>query len=267
VQAVAGPAVGCAALARVAPHIFTTRTWRLGSTAPRGTHDGWAEVAAAIEVDSTRVARLHQVHGARAAVADAASASTRPAADILITTDAEIAVAVQAADCVPLVAADRRTGAVGAAHAGWRGLAARVPDALVDAMAREFGSAAADLIVAIGPSIGACCYEVGPEVRAAFAAAFGDRGLSRWFFDNPQPTSINPSMPGVAEARRPNHWFFDSWTAARDQLEDAGIPPAQIFAAQLCTASHPDLFCSYRRDGKPAGRMAAAIRRRRRGES
>jgi len=145
-----------------------------------------------------------------------------------------------------------------------RDVAARVPDALVRAMAREFGSTPADLIVAVGPSIGACCYEVGADVRDAFGAAFGDRDLTRWFFDEPQPTAANPSMPGVARTRRPNHWFFDGWQAARDQVEDTGVPAAQIHVAQLCTASHATLFCSYRRDGKAAGRMAAAIACRRR---
>ncbi len=126
---------------------------------------------------------------------------------------------------------------------------------------QQFGTRPADLIVAIGPSIGACCYEVGVDVREALrAAGFGDGELARWFFDAPQPTAVNPSMSSVSSARRPNHWFFDGWAAARHQLERAGVPPDRIHVASLCTGSHPDLFCSYRRDGKPAGRMAGAIR-------
>ncbi len=68
-------------------------------------------------------------------------------------------------------------------------------------------------------------------------------------------------MPGLSHSRRPDRWFFDSWSTARDELVDAGIPPAQVFVAELCTASHPLVFCSYRRDGAPAGRMVGVIRR------
>jgi copper oxidase (laccase) domain-containing protein len=68
-------------------------------------------------------------------------------------------------------------------------------------------------------------------------------------------------MPGLPDTPRPDHWFFDGWAATRHQLEDASIPLHQIHIAGLCTASHSQLLCSYRRDGSSAGRMAAAIRR------
>jgi copper oxidase (laccase) domain-containing protein len=70
-------------------------------------------------------------------------------------------------------------------------------------------------------------------------------------------------MSCVSGLRRADRWFFDGWTAAREQLMEAGVPGAQIFAADLCTASHPDILCSYRRDGSPAGRIAGAIKSRR----
>src|SRR5262245_59148395 len=112
VQAPAGPALRATALDHIADHIFTTRRWRLGTPAGPGGGDGWLGVAAAMGVDAARLARLNQVHGAAAIVAESTSTTARPRADILVTRDAAIAVAVQAADCVPLVAADRRTGAV-----------------------------------------------------------------------------------------------------------------------------------------------------------
>ncbi len=159
--------------------------------------------------------------------------------------------------------ADTRTGAVAAAHAGWRGLAARVPQIAVDALTRQFGSAPADLIVAVGPSIGACCYEVGADVRDAFVqAGFEEGHVRRWFFDRPQPTAMNPSIPALSSTRRAQHWFLDGWRSARDQLHAAGVPDQQIHIAALCTASHQEILCSYRRDGKGAGRMAAAIKRK-----
>jgi hypothetical protein len=163
-----------------------------------------------------------------------------------VSDDPSLALAIQTADCVPLLIADRVTGAVAAAHAGWRGLAAGVPAATVGALAREFGSVPADLVAAIGPSISAARYEVGDEVRAEFeAAGVAAARLARWF------------LPGT----RPGHWQFDGWRAAQDQLESAGLALAHVHVAALCTSASPDLFCSYRRDGKGAGRIAAAIRR------
>ena len=263
VQAAGGPALRCTALEPFADHLFTTRGWRLGSTTREGGDDGWAEVAAAVSVDPVDLVRLHQVHGASVVAARRGAAAPWPRADIQITGDPAIAMAVQSADCVPLLVADARTGVVAAAHAGWRGLVARVPEVVVSVLARECSSRPSDLIVAIGPSIGACCYEVGPDVRDAFrAAGFDEDDLADWFFDDPPPTAVNPSMPAISDTRRANHWFFDGWSAARHQLERADVPPDRIHVAALCTASHPDLFCSYRRDGSPAGRMAAAIRSR-----
>jgi copper oxidase (laccase) domain-containing protein len=151
---------------------------------------------------------------------------------------------------------------VAAAHAGWRGLASGVPLATIAALVREFDCRPDDLIAAAGPSIGACCYEVGPEVRRRFEdAGWPESAMTRWFLPRPQPTVRNPSMPRLEAAARSDRWYFDSGRAARDQLETAGVTPDRIFLADLCTASHPAL-CSYRRDGVGAGRMAAAIRPR-----
>jgi YfiH family protein len=166
-------------------------------------------------------------------------------ADIIISDDPALVLAIQTADCAPLLVADCRIGVVAAAHAGWRGMAARVPEVTVQALATTFGSRPADLVAAIGPSISASCYEVGGEVRDRFTSAgFPAPQLERWF----------------TPAQRPGHWYFDGWASVRDQLEEAGLSPDRIHLAGLCTASHPDLFCSYRRDGKAAGRTAAAIR-------
>ena len=260
-QAAAGPALRCRPLAAVADHVFTTRAWRLGSSTSATREHGWAEVAASLRVERRGLARVHQVHGATVIVPRPGVDTAGCDADILVTDDADFAVAVQAADCVPLLVADRRTGVVAAAHAGWRGLAARVPQATVRALMQRFDSRLADLVAAIGPSIGACCYEVGADVRDAFVGgAFSAHELTRWFYSDPQPTATNPSLPTLSKLRRSDHWFFDAWAAARQQLESIGMMPEAVHVAALCTASHPDLLCSYRRDGKAAGRMAAAIR-------
>jgi YfiH family protein len=258
------PALICLALEPFARHVFTTRQWALGSRADdSGDDQRWGEVAEAVGVEPGHVLRGRQVHGADIVVAGGADTGLR-SADIFASAQAETAVAVQAADCVPLLIVDRRTGVVAAAHSGWRGMAARVPAKAVEALAREFGSRSADLLAAFGPSIGACCYEVGAEVRLAFVAAqFTDAELRQWFRESPAPTERNPSMPGLPRARRPEHWFFDGWSTIRSQLESAGVPAGQIFGAELCTASHPHWFCSYRREGAAAGRLAAAVRRTR----
>ncbi len=185
------------------------------------------------------------MHGAAVAVARV-DGDGLPDADIIVSTQRELALAVQTADCVPLLVADRRTGAVAAAHAGWRGLASRVPMLTIRALERECGSRPQDLVAAIGPAIGPCCYEVGSDVRQAFASSFAPEEAERWF----------------RRAAHPDKWMFDTWASTRSQLEAAGVPVVQIFESRLCTASHPAVFCSYRRDGSPAGRMAAAIKPR-----
>jgi YfiH family protein len=259
-------ALVCRALDACAPHVFTTRGWALGSAPDGHRSAGWDEVARVLGVDSTHLVRAHQVHGASVVVRRAGEpcrvADPLPQADIIVSDDSAQALAIQTADCVSLLVADRRTGVVAAAHAGWKGLAAGVPRATIAALARDFGSRPADLVAAAGPSVGACCYEVGADVRDAFRrGGFADSILSLWFFVAPQPTDRNPSMPGLPATPRADHWFFDGWAAARYQLEEAGIPLHQIHIAGLCTASHSQLLCSYRRDGSSAGRMAAAIRR------
>jgi copper oxidase (laccase) domain-containing protein len=134
----------------------------------------------------------------------------------------------------------------------------------VRALVVAFGSRTADLVAAVGPSIGPCCYEVGDDVRTAFRdAGFLENTLARWFATHPRSSERNPSMQRIAmRQRKADRWFFDPSAAACHQLEEAGLVPTQIFAAGLCTASHPSL-CSYRRDGLAAGRLAAVIRSRR----
>jgi hypothetical protein len=258
VQASPGPALVCQPLAAVAPHLFTTRTWQLGSQEKTAAcADGWGEVASAVGVGAAALVHVQQVHG----VSVRRAADTQPIqADIVINDRPRTAAAVQAADCVPLLLADRATGAVAAIHSGWRGTARRAAAVGVGALAAAFGSRPADLVAAIGPSIGACCYEVGSDVRDAFVrGGFSPAQIARWFAPAPRPTIRNRSMASLSAVRRTEHWFFDAWQAVAEQLCEAGVPRDRIHVAELCTASHPAAFCSHRRDGAPAGRLAAAI--------
>jgi len=247
IQSTHGPALVCEALAPWADHVFTTRSWTLGSAGGCEQERGWEEIASALGVPGAALLRARQVHGADVIVHRAGDdrSGRLGEADVLVTDDPSVGLAIQTADCLPLLIADRRTGAIAAAHAGWRGLAARVPQAAVRALADQFGGRAGDLVAVIGPAISAPRYEVGADVRARFEqAGCTAEQLARWF----------------TAAARPAHWNFDGWVAASDQLTAAGLSGEQIHAASLCTASHPAVFCAYRRDGAGAGRIAAAIR-------
>ena len=238
VQVAGGRALVCEALA--VPHLFTTRSWALGSAFEAERPAAWETVGRSLGADAGALCRAQQAHGASVIVRRMGEppCGSQPLeqADIIISDDPSRVLAIQTADCVPLLVADRRTQVVAAAHAGWKGMAAGVPRKTIEALAREFGSRPSDLVVVAGPSVGACCYEVGVEVRDAFAQG------------------------GFTEALL-QRWFFDGWAATRHQLEEAGIPASQIHSAELCTASHPGVLCSYRRHGKAAGRIAAAIRK------
>jgi polyphenol oxidase len=240
-----GAALRCRPLEAIAPHAFTTRQLPLPSA------DGYAALASALGAE--RMAIVHQVHGRDVVVVregDAVSAEA-PEADALVSDARATAIAVRAADCVPLLMADRRTGAVAAVHAGWRGTAASVAVAAVAAMRREFGTAPGDLIAAIGPSIGPCCYEVGTELVDAFAAAGHPRHLVDRWFPAPKPRRGERELPTLR---------LDVAGANRDQLILAGVDEADIYLSGLCTAEHLDVLTSYRVEKDQAGRLAAGIR-------
>jgi len=240
-----GHALRCRPLESVAQHVFTTRQLAL-----RIDPGAWAQAAASVGASVGDVRRVRQVHGAAVRVLRrkdsndaAADAGELPAADALVTDVEGLVLAVQVADCVPILMADPYTGAVGAVHAGWRGTAAGVARAAIDAMTREFGTAPQDLIVALGPSIGTCCYEVGAELIDAFGAAFDETHIARWFTrDAAGSLRLDVAMANI------------------DQLQTAGVPRDQIYAASLCTQTHADIFDSFRADGVAVGRMAALIR-------
>lgn len=156
----------------------------------------------------------------------------RPEADAMLTRDPGSLISVRTADCLPLLLVDETRRALGAVHAGWRGTAQQIAQRAVERMRDEFGSRPQDLEAAIGPSIGVCCYEVGPEVANRFPASS---------IQHKQRAHLDL----VAENRR--------------QLTDSGVAPEKVHAAGLCTHCRSDLFHSHRRDGVAAGRMMAVI--------
>ena len=240
-----GEALRCTPLDAFAAHLFSTRQ-------PVFTADADLTSIGA-SVGASRVVMVTQVHGAYVLDVPADGPLPDPAleADALISTRTDLALAVRTADCVPLLMADRARGAVAAVHAGWRGTAAGIAAATLAAMTRVYGTHPADVLVAIGPSIGPCCYEVGSDVVDAFAAAGHERHLiQRWFATPPSPR-------GSRERRQLR---LNVAGANRDQLVLAGVAEDQILDAGLCTAMHTDLLTSYRVERERAGRMVAVIR-------
>jgi YfiH family protein len=251
-QSPCGPALKCRPLEGIAAHAFTTRELQLSSA------DDWRRLGDLLGVAD--LVTSNQVHGREVVTSRRGSprAPVRQDADVLVSDDPDVAVVVRAADCVPLLVADSHTGAVAAVHAGWRGTAAGAATAAVEALAREFGAKPGQLVGAIGPCIGACCYEVGTEIVDAFAAAGHPRHLiDRWFLAPPAPRgSFRPVLSGVEGLRL----RLDVAGANRDQLILAGVPEENIYACGLCTAMHLDVLTSYRAEKEKAGRIAGIIR-------
>jgi len=254
-----GAALKCRPLEAVAQHLFTTRQLELPS------RESWTKLAPALGVGADRFVALNQVHGRhvitihRGIDADALHAlqDTRPDADGVMSDAPDVALVVRAADCAPLLIADSRTGVVAAVHAGWRGTVARVAVAAIEGLTREFGTRPADLVVAIGPAIGPCCYDVGTDVVDAFASAGHARYLiDRWFWSPPAPRGAFRPVPGAADARL----RLDVPGANRDQMILAGVREENVYAAGLCTAMHLDVLTSYRAEKDGAGRIAGIIR-------
>jgi YfiH family protein len=230
------------------PHGFTTRrggvsgapwdTLNLGGFVgddPAHVAENWRRLEAATGL---AFARVRQVHGARAVRASAPGEPVEEA-DVVVSAAPGLAACVSVADCVPVLLADPRTGAVAAVHAGWRGTLARAAAEGVAALAAE-GARPGDLLAAIGPSIGSCCYEVSPDLAERFGA-----GIS--------PSTI---LGGAAPR-------LDLWEANRLVLAAAGVRSDRIQVLGRCTACERDLFFSHRRDAGRTGRQMAFVAPRR----
>ena len=174
---------------------------------------------------SDTLATAKQIHSDRVLLAE--SPGPQGEGDALVSNIPHIGLAIRTADCLPVLIADPKNRAVAAIHAGWRGVVSEIGPKAIDAMSRQFGSKPEDLIIAIGPGVGACCFEVGPEV----AVEFGLTGRTK----------------------------VDLVETMCRQMGRNGVNARQISAARLCTYCNPELFESYRREAKAAGRMIAMI--------
>ena len=212
-------------------HGFTTRATGDFSSLARA-----EQFQAALAVDGMRLVSVHQVHSDVVYALDIDVAPPpgvkRPEADGLMSHQPGHLLGVRTADCLPLLYVDRERPAVAAVHAGWRGTAKSIAARAVERMEKEFGSQPRDLEVVIGPGIGPCCYEVGPEVAEQFE-------------------------PAVIRQHHQPH--LDLGEANRLQLVRAGVSPSRIRPAGMCTACDTERFHSYRREGAGAGRMLAVV--------
>lgn len=173
---------------------------------------------------------LEQVHGGEVAVVTEATDRVLAGYDGAVTHQPSVTLTIRSADCLPILAYDPVRRVSGVAHAGWRGVKAAIPSRLVATLQRTFQSRPGDLQVAIGPAIGPCCYQVGPEFEA-------------WF-----PGFLTRGAGGSR---------LDLGAAAASQLADAGVPTTRIALPPCCTACTPPLCHSYRREGCSAGRLVS----------
>ena len=181
--------------------------------------------------------------------------------DASLTTVPGLLLGVQTADCLPILLVDPKKRLVAAIHAGWRGSLARIAEKTVGQMRMRFGSEPSDILAALGPAIGGCCYEVGTELVISFTSQFAD--AEGWFDelrtgDEPNPLQwLNMMPPGHQPP--PKNVRLDLRKANRAQLLAAGLRDKSIFVSNLCTVCHADLFFSYRKEGDRSGRLLSAI--------
>jgi len=163
------------------------------------------------------------------------------ATDAIVTNVAGICLVILVADCVPMLFFDPVQRAIGVAHAGWKGTLQLIAQKTVMAMEKACGSMVQDIVVGVGPSIGPCCYKVGPDIISQ----------AEIIFHTKKEYILNESKSGEG--------YFDLWKANLDQLLHAGIERKNIEMARVCTRENADLFFSYRHQQGDTGRFGAGI--------
>jgi hypothetical protein len=213
-----------------------------GGDLPERVRENWQRLEAAAGLPARGWALLSQVHGARVERVERGDLACHhrrghPEADAMVAAHRPgIVLGVLTADCLPVILAVPGARAVAIAHAGWRGTLEGVAVAAIRELCAAARAEPRDVVVALGPSIGRCCYQVGNEVRAAFRERWGEAYVRRIL-------------------RRSDPWRLDLQAANLLQLREAGVPSGAIAAVPLCTSCRADLFFSYRRDGPHSGRM------------
>jgi YfiH family protein len=223
-----------------------------------------AKLLSALGAREMQLLTLKQIHSDIIHVLDSVPAEILQG-DAAITHTPGLLLAAQTADCIPILLADPRQRAVAAIHSGWRGTLRRIAAKTIGRMQMVFGTRPADVIAAIGPGIGRCCYEVGVEVVKEFAAQFPQ--AADWFTGPYEQLSTgeepNPflwlSMSPPGHEPPPPTAQLDLAAANRAILVEAGVSPRNITVSNLCTSCRTDLLFSHRREAGRTGRQLAVI--------
>ena len=206
---------------------------------------------------------LRQIHSDLIHCISAAHAG-QLAGDGLVTATPQILLAIQTADCLPVILVDTKRRAVAVLHAGWRGTVKRIVEKGVGEMRRYFGTRPRDIKAAIGPGIHSCCYDVGPEVRDHFESQF--EYASELFHEIKESDPVREKYPllfltarAPGHSELPNKIFLDLVEANRRQLLAAGVPSGSISVSPLCTSCRTDILFSYRKERGTTGRMMGVV--------
>jgi hypothetical protein len=251
------PFLSCTALENLEGfrHAFSTRRGGVSGTGVSSLNLGYSKwdssetvtrnrkrFLSTLSLEETRLVTLHQIHSNRVhIIGDLAGEWNQPEGDALITGLQRVTLAVQTADCIPILIADPVRKAIAAVHSGWRGTLLRVLPETVRAMQNAFGSQPADLRVALGPGIQGCCFQMGPEVAQLFLRQYQDESL------------IVPMSDSA------DKYLLDLEKALEIQCIETGIDPENCYSSGACTRCNPGEFFSYRAEGARTGRMMAVI--------
>jgi YfiH family protein len=253
------PFYSCAAFEKIPGlhHGFSTRLQRNSSSSPKLFNLGHAawdsedniektqrRFLSALSLDTSSMAKLRQIHSCRIHIIKEVSDKWNPPqGDALITGVKDIALSVRTADCFPVLIADRGGDQIAAVHSGWRGTLQQIVFHTVRLLQQSFSCNPSDFLVAIGPGIRSCCFEVGADVYDRFKMSF------------------QGTLPVRTASQRPDKFLLDLPEILKRQLRKAGIHPQNIFDSGLCTCCNTGLFFSYRAEGDRSGRMMTVIGR------
>ncbi len=223
----------------VGPYAELNVSLRVGDEA-ESVKNNICDIKHAVGIHNGRVVTMKQVHGDRIVEVTDQTRKEAGEADAMVTREREMYLGILTADCVPILLVAPKRKAVGVVHAGWRGTLAGVAAKMVRLLQEKYDVPPAGIEAALGPSIGACCYEVQSDVTGPF--------LARWGV--PAESSLE---------RRDGKYFLDLRRLNREILANAGISRSRIFEVGPCTSCAREEFFSYRREGEEIGRQLSFI--------
>lgn len=220
-------------------------------------HTEVSQMVCTFQTHTTNIRRVYGTDGGKGVLRERGYTDV----DGLVTDEKGLCLVCFFADCVPLYFVDRKHGAIGLAHSGWRGTAAGMGRHMVERMGQEFGTSPRQLTAAVGPSICQDCYEVSEEVAEAFRqleAAISDRDR---FLTELKETGRYPHGQILRPGREPGRYQLDLWLANLLILRDAGIPLSQIQVTDVCTCCNNSYLFSHRASQGRRGNLAAFLMR------